>query len=100
LEESSTHLRFNFFLDPLPATISIISEMTLPIVLPTAKMFSQVNLIPWDPDSAEHVERMVLQRIACGWKQDAVKGWKPRQNEGKMALQWVVSGDLYHVIIL
>jgi hypothetical protein len=51
---------------------------------------SHVDLIPWDPESSEHVERMVQQRIACGWKYDVVEKWKPLQREGRIALQWVV----------
>ena len=50
-----------------------------------------VILIPWDPDSEEHVDRMVLQRIACGWKQDYVEGWRQQQREGKIGLHWIVS---------
>ena len=58
---------------------------------PAAKSgFSHVDLVPWDPESPEHVERMVQQRIACGWKSEAVEKWKPWQREGRIALQWVV----------
>jgi hypothetical protein len=53
--------------------------------------YSHVDLIPWDADSAEHVERMVQQRIACGWKEDKVESWKLLQRQGKTTLQWVVS---------
>jgi len=49
-----------------------------------------VDLIAWDPDSPEHVERMFQQRIACGWKSDYVEKWRGLQREGKMAIQWVV----------
>lgn len=67
-------------------------KMTVPNFSRAVKSkFSAVDLIPWDPESPEHVERMIEQRIACGWKQEAVKSWKAWQNEGKMALQWVVS---------
>jgi hypothetical protein len=50
-----------------------------------------IVLIPWDPDSPEHAERMTQQRIACGWKEDNVKIWKDLQEEGKVGLHWIVS---------
>ncbi|KAI1314243.1 hypothetical protein F5Y03DRAFT_6293 [Xylaria venustula] len=48
-----------------------------------------VYLIPWDPDSQEHVDRMKLQRIACGWKFDQVDSWKDPQRKGQVGLHWV-----------
>ncbi|KAH7327477.1 hypothetical protein BKA65DRAFT_462245 [Rhexocercosporidium sp. MPI-PUGE-AT-0058] len=54
---------------------------------------AKVNLIAWDPESPEHVERMVQQRIACGWKYDQVEKWRGLQREGKMTLQWVVLSE-------
>ena len=50
-----------------------------------------VYLIPWDPDSQEHVDRMKLQRIACGWKVDQVDAWRETQRNGQSGLHWVVS---------
>ncbi|KAI0457455.1 hypothetical protein F5B21DRAFT_464487 [Xylaria acuta] len=49
-----------------------------------------IYLIPWDPDSQEHVDRMKLQRIACGWKVDEVEGWRDLQRKGEIGLHWVV----------
>lgn len=63
-------------------------------VIPTPSIKSskpQVQLIPWDPTSPEHVQRLVQQRIACGWDHEAVEGWKAAQESGKFNLQWVVS---------
>lgn len=54
---------------------------------------SQVELIAWDPESTQHVERMRLQRIACGWKQEKVESWRGLQRAGKITLQWVVSAQ-------
>ncbi|KUJ07232.1 uncharacterized protein LY89DRAFT_631812 [Mollisia scopiformis] len=51
---------------------------------------TKVVLVPWDPDSRAHAERMVQQRIACGWHQDTVPKWQIRQREGKKNLQWIV----------
>ncbi len=59
-----------------------------------------VYLIPWDPDSQEHVDRMKLQRIACGWKVEQVDGWKDAQRKGHAGLHWVVSGRTPHTIYL
>ncbi|ORY68285.1 uncharacterized protein BCR38DRAFT_471884 [Pseudomassariella vexata] len=49
-----------------------------------------VILIPWDPESQEHAERMAQQRIACGWKQDQIENWKDQQREGLIGLHWIV----------
>ncbi|KAI8948545.1 hypothetical protein F4801DRAFT_604347 [Xylaria longipes] len=49
-----------------------------------------IYLIPWDPDSQEHVDRMRLQRIACGWKVEEVEGWRDPQRKGDIGLHWVV----------
>jgi len=53
----------------------------------------QVLLIPWDPASPEHVQRLVQQRIACGWDYEAVERWKAAQESGKSNLQWIVLDD-------
>lgn len=50
-----------------------------------------IVLLPWDPDSVEHVERLKQQRIACGWKLEAVEGWKTLQRDGKIGMHWIVS---------
>jgi len=52
---------------------------------------SKVLLIPWDSASPEHVQRLVQQRIACGWDYEAVEGWKVAQESGKLNQQWIVS---------
>ncbi|KAI0601421.1 hypothetical protein F4775DRAFT_542116 [Biscogniauxia sp. FL1348] len=49
-----------------------------------------IYLIPWDPDSADHVERMKQQRIACGWKIESVEGWRSLQRDGHVGLHWIV----------
>jgi GNAT superfamily N-acetyltransferase len=52
---------------------------------------SQVILIPWDPDSEEHVQRLYDQRVACGWKSHFVEEkWRHLQRQSKMAIHWVV----------
>ncbi|KAI0096667.1 hypothetical protein GGR51DRAFT_26261 [Nemania sp. FL0031] len=49
-----------------------------------------IYLVPWDPDSQEHVDRMKLQRIACGWKVEQVESWRDPQRMGENGLHWVV----------
>ncbi|KAI1175532.1 hypothetical protein F4777DRAFT_549624 [Nemania sp. FL0916] len=49
-----------------------------------------IYLVPWDPNSQQHVDRMKLQRIACGWKVDQVDGWRESQRNGELGLHWVV----------
>lgn len=51
----------------------------------------QVQLIPWDFTSPEHAERLLQQRIVCGWDYAAVESWKPKQEAGNFNLQWIVS---------
>ncbi|ETS73529.1 hypothetical protein PFICI_14475 [Pestalotiopsis fici W106-1] len=48
-----------------------------------------IALIPWDPDSTAHVERLRLQRIACGWKIAKVDEWKDLQQSGKIGMHWI-----------
>jgi hypothetical protein len=67
---------------------SIIEEVAaVPLKAPAR---AKVCLIAWDPDSPAHIERMVQQRVACGWHEDYIERWKVLQIEGKMALEWVV----------
>jgi hypothetical protein len=61
---------------------------------------AQIQLIPWDPESPDHVERMTQQRIACGWKHDKIEGYRELQREGKVTLQWVVSLEMSHHVIM
>lgn len=55
----------------------------------------RIKLIPWDYDSNEHVERMFLQRLACGWRSDEVREkWTTLGREGKKTTYWVVCTGL------
>ncbi|KAI0393722.1 hypothetical protein F5Y17DRAFT_431037 [Xylariaceae sp. FL0594] len=56
----------------------------------TADSAIPIYLIPWDPDSEDHVERMKRQRIACGWKVEQVESWREPQRKGDSGLYWVV----------
>ncbi len=55
-------------------------------------MPARVNLVPWDPDSSQHVQRLYDQRLTCGWKEERVEKWRTMQREGKIAIHWLV-GD-------
>ncbi|KAK8021609.1 hypothetical protein PG990_006747 [Apiospora arundinis] len=57
---------------------------------PPAGRKPAIILVPWDPDSPDHVERMRVQRVACGWKQDGAESWRPLQREGKIGLHWII----------
>ncbi|KAJ4247841.1 hypothetical protein NW762_013050 [Fusarium torreyae] len=50
-----------------------------------------VTLIPWDPDSPEHVKRMVEQREVCGWHAPRVPTeWKDGHTTGKKCIYWII----------
>ncbi|MCJ1472643.1 hypothetical protein MMC13_001292 [Lambiella insularis] len=53
-------------------------------------MSAKTILIPWDPESADHVERLFQQRVACGWNMDLVEEWRVKQREGTKAIHWIV----------
>ncbi|KAK9336150.1 hypothetical protein V1521DRAFT_437620 [Lipomyces starkeyi] len=47
---------------------------------------SKVILVPWDPNSSEHIQRLYEQRVAFGWKEDMIGKWQGLQREGKMTI--------------
>ncbi|KAH7035955.1 uncharacterized protein B0I36DRAFT_286541 [Microdochium trichocladiopsis] len=49
-----------------------------------------VLLIPWDPNSPEHVEELFQQRVQCGWNSNHVEKWRTAQAEGSKCIYWVV----------
>ncbi|KAI1849622.1 hypothetical protein JX266_004571 [Neoarthrinium moseri] len=51
---------------------------------------SSIILVPWDPDSPEHFERLKQQRIVCGWKVEAVDSWAELQRKGVIGMHWIV----------
>ncbi|KAF5868602.1 uncharacterized protein Bfra_012249 [Botrytis fragariae] len=63
------------------------------LIDPTNSSKAQIVLIPWDPTSPEHVERLVQQRIACGWDSECVESWRKAQESGKLNNQWIVLAD-------
>jgi hypothetical protein len=71
--------------------MALIAEPAAP-PLPVTKQRVKVQLVPWDPEDEDHVQRLYRQRVACGWKQDKIETWKTLQREGKIAMHWVVSG--------
>lgn len=51
----------------------------------------RVELVPWDHDSSEHIERMYLQRLGCGWRSEEVREkWTQLGREGTKTLYWIV----------
>jgi hypothetical protein len=68
----------------------------------------KINMIPWDPDSPEHIERLIAQRVQCGWSADKVQHpWVQWQREGMRSLFWLVSFfsplllfKLYHKMVV
>ncbi|KAI1248406.1 hypothetical protein MGN70_009604 [Eutypa lata] len=68
---------------------AVTADITEKGEVPTSQRPSLI-LIPWDPDSPEHVDRLVQQRIACGWKKEYVENWQDQQREGKIGLHWLV----------
>ncbi|KAH7019873.1 hypothetical protein EDB80DRAFT_209776 [Ilyonectria destructans] len=51
---------------------------------------SQVHLIPWDPNSSEHVDRLIKQREGCGWDSEKVQPlWQERQRLGRKCIFWI-----------
>ncbi|KGQ03139.1 hypothetical protein BBAD15_g11646 [Beauveria bassiana D1-5] len=61
----------------------------------TAATGAGIALVPWDPASDSHADRMTTQRHACGWDVDKVSHWRERVTAGDKLLFWVVlsSGD-------
>lgn len=79
----------NAFIVPFNPAVFWIFKMAL--INPTNSPKPQIVLIPWDPTSPEHVERLVQQRIACGWDSECVESWRKAQESGKLNNQWIVS---------
>ena len=58
------------------------------LIMPRA----DVKFIPWDPTSTQHVEKLILQREACGWNAPNVKTqWRDAHLDGSKCLYWIVS---------
>ncbi|CEJ57625.1 hypothetical protein PMG11_06311 [Penicillium brasilianum] len=52
---------------------------------------TKVTLIPWDPQSLTHRQRLIKQRDECGWDQDKVEGvWRDGQTKGYKCIYWIV----------
>lgn len=50
-----------------------------------------VELIAWDAESRQHIERLQSQRRQCGWSWNKVDGpWKNGQLKGSKVLYWIV----------
>lgn len=51
-----------------------------------------IVLIPWDPESPEHIARLIEQRVQCGWDAEKVdNSWVMQQKAGRKCIYWIVS---------
>ncbi|KAH8589295.1 hypothetical protein B0O99DRAFT_523484, partial [Bisporella sp. PMI_857] len=57
---------------------------------PMGSIKPSITLIPWDPESPSHVERLYQQRIACRWDSNYVESWRGLQRQGKKTIQFIV----------
>ncbi|CAG2000994.1 unnamed protein product [Fusarium graminearum] len=57
--------------------------------MPSATRQDQILLVPWDPSSTEHVNRIYEQRVQCGWDKQRVDGWKTKQTSGEKCIFWI-----------
>ncbi|KAI9148211.1 hypothetical protein HJFPF1_12038 [Paramyrothecium foliicola] len=49
-----------------------------------------VTLIPWDPESPEHIDRLVQQRLRCGWHYLRVhEQWRDAHLAGTKCIYWL-----------
>ncbi|TGO52562.1 hypothetical protein BOTNAR_0320g00050 [Botryotinia narcissicola] len=66
--------------------------MAIPPTTPSSPSpkFAKVDLIPWNPDSLSHVERLFNQRVVCTWNSEYVESWREKQRQGAITLQWIV----------
>lgn len=51
---------------------------------------AKIELVPWDHNSEDHVERMRQQRIHCGWMSEMADLWKEATVRGIKTMYWVV----------
>ncbi|KAJ3542260.1 hypothetical protein NM208_g4193 [Fusarium decemcellulare] len=50
----------------------------------------QIVLVPWDPESPDHVQRLLEQRVQCGWNSHLVESqWRPKQISGHKCIYWI-----------
>jgi hypothetical protein len=54
-----------------------------------------LDFIPWDPDNAAQSQWLYDQRIACGWSEDAIPGWKDLVRSGARIFYWIVRLSSY-----
>ncbi|CAG9954412.1 unnamed protein product [Clonostachys rosea f. rosea IK726] len=52
---------------------------------------TKVELIPWDPESPDHIARLVVHREECGWHAEKVANeWADKQRAGTKCIYWIV----------
>lgn len=50
-----------------------------------------VELIPWNFEDKEHLQRIEDQRLALGWFPDFSEVWKEKYAQGRRFMYWIVS---------
>ncbi|KAH7031210.1 uncharacterized protein B0I36DRAFT_323423 [Microdochium trichocladiopsis] len=53
----------------------------------------KVELLPWDHLDPDHVERLYVQRVACGWREEEVPQYVESAKQGGKIFYWVVLSD-------
>ncbi|KAM0188838.1 hypothetical protein ACHAPI_010349 [Fusarium lateritium] len=48
-----------------------------------------LSLVPFDPTSEDHVNRLYGQRVQCGWDKQRVEGWREKQTSGSKSIFWI-----------
>ncbi|KAI1342391.1 hypothetical protein F5Y15DRAFT_372578 [Xylariaceae sp. FL0016] len=59
----------------------------------TIQYEGNIELIPWDHMSQEHVKRMYEQRVACGWRADEIESWVEFAKRGGRIFYWAILAD-------
>ncbi|KAM5346971.1 hypothetical protein ACJ41O_009976 [Fusarium nematophilum] len=58
--------------------------------MPSATRREKIQLVPWDPDSPEHIERLISHRVQCGWHEERVgPQWRGEQKAGEKCIYWI-----------
>jgi hypothetical protein len=51
----------------------------------------KVDLIPWDFNSTDQINRLYEQRVACGWRSEEVPLYIEAARKGEKVFYWAVS---------
>lgn len=86
-------VRFSYFeCVTFPKYLRIIHKSTMTATIPSV---TKVVLIPFDPESDEHVKRLYNQRVACGWNHHVVPKLAQQHREGTKGIHWITVSPLH-----